>query len=383
MDFSEVDIREILFAAIPLRFQDFSPTDFEDFIAQLFRDMGFDVEQTKYSGDFGADLLTSKGSERGVVQIKRYAEDNKVSVADVNQVLGAKDYYDADVAIMVTTSSLTKPALKLCEKADVSVWDWDVIKITLFTTYFDGLDYYTYFENRLKSKDALSSHSNLEADSEMKLEELFQFRLAEFRTDLEMDGRSSFGVNVILLEATNVSHDNLSLQILLPVYITHEHRQIEPVGVSSDHFISGTVYAGTTVTIGFMFPADRLPKIVVGDRIILEMTLDGETMTRHFVDVESLEGLKFQGSGASQSSGMCFVATSLFGCGAPEYSELTWLRDQVLNKHSIGRGFIGWYYQVGPWVVQRLERSVALRDIARTLIRALLVPVRLINRYYR
>jgi len=57
MEFSEVDIQEVLKHSLPKRFQDISPTDFEGFIAQLFSDLGFDVEQTPYSGDFGADLI--------------------------------------------------------------------------------------------------------------------------------------------------------------------------------------------------------------------------------------------------------------------------------------------------------------------------------------
>ena len=60
MDFSQVDIVKILKKSIDKRFQDFTPQDFEDFIAQLYKDRGYKVEQTSYSGDYGADILIEK-----------------------------------------------------------------------------------------------------------------------------------------------------------------------------------------------------------------------------------------------------------------------------------------------------------------------------------
>lgn len=382
MDFSGVDIPEILFAAIPQRFQDFSPTDFEDFMAQLFRDMGFIVEQTKYSGDFGADLLTSKESERAVVQVKRYAEDSKVGVADVNQVLGAKDYYDADVAIMVTTSSLTRQAQKLCEKAHVSVWDWDKLQAALFTTYFDNLDYFSFFEERLKANSMETGSLGVESLGEVRLKDIFEFRFVEYVTGETVGRHPGEEVIAILVEATNVSKENLHLQILLPDYVTHDHRQISVHGVWDIHFFSGTVFANTKVKMGFFFLTKLLPKITVGDKIVLQLSVDSGYIIRHFMEVTSLEGVKHTHSGAGKSSGACFVATALFGYGSPEYAELTRLRDCVLKNHALGRGFIDWYYQSGPWFVRQLERCDALRTIAHLFIRVLVIPVRLINRHY-
>ena len=93
MDFSNVNIQGILFSAISNRFSDFSPYDFEDFIAQLFKDKGFDVEGTNYSGDYGADVITSKDGIRTAIQVKRYAKTNKVGVKDINQIIGGKEYH--------------------------------------------------------------------------------------------------------------------------------------------------------------------------------------------------------------------------------------------------------------------------------------------------
>ena len=77
MDFSKTNIQDILFSGIKNRFSDFSPYDFEDFIAQLFKDNGYDVEGTNYSGDYGADVITSKNGIKTAIQVKRYSKTNK------------------------------------------------------------------------------------------------------------------------------------------------------------------------------------------------------------------------------------------------------------------------------------------------------------------
>ena len=125
MDFSKINIQDILKYSLPKRFQDMSPTDFEDFVAQLFSDLGYTVEQTSYSGDFGADLIAAKPGKRIVVQVKRYANANKVGVKDVNQVIGAKDYYKCDASMIITTSDFTNPAMKLIAETHVEKWNWN------------------------------------------------------------------------------------------------------------------------------------------------------------------------------------------------------------------------------------------------------------------
>jgi len=145
MEFSEVDIQEVLKHSLPKRFQDISPTDFEGFIAQLFSDLGFDVEQTPYSGDFGADLIVRKFEKCTTVQVKRYADTNKVGVHDVNQIIGAKAYYKCDMSMIITTSDFTNPALRLIEEVNIKKWNWDDLHKNIRDTYLDGKDIYAFF----------------------------------------------------------------------------------------------------------------------------------------------------------------------------------------------------------------------------------------------
>jgi restriction system protein len=124
MDFSQIDIEQFLQASMPVRFQDISPYDFEDFIAELYRIDGFKVSQTDYSGDFGADIIISKDDVTTAVQLKRYAKGSKVGVSDVNQVIAGREYYDTDDAMVITTSSFSDSAVELAHSADVFLLGW-------------------------------------------------------------------------------------------------------------------------------------------------------------------------------------------------------------------------------------------------------------------
>src|SRR5204863_5061935 len=45
--------------------------EFEECLERLFRRLGYAVEQTRYSGDFGADLVLTRKGKGLVVQAKR------------------------------------------------------------------------------------------------------------------------------------------------------------------------------------------------------------------------------------------------------------------------------------------------------------------------
>jgi len=125
IDFDQADLPSLLSHYGPQRFAALHPEDFEHFVVRIFRKSGFEVEETSYSGDFGADLIATKENVRTAVQVKRYTPGNNVSVADVNQVIGAREYYKCDKSLVITTSDFTKPAVSIAEKARVILWNWD------------------------------------------------------------------------------------------------------------------------------------------------------------------------------------------------------------------------------------------------------------------
>ncbi|MFJ1105216.1 restriction endonuclease [Bacillus albus] len=98
---------------------------FEEYLSSLYQALGYQTEVTKGSGDFGADLVLKNNGTKIVVQAKRYK--NKVGIQSVQEVVGAKRYYDAAHAWVVTNNYFTEPARKLAHANDVLLIDRDLL----------------------------------------------------------------------------------------------------------------------------------------------------------------------------------------------------------------------------------------------------------------
>lgn len=96
-----------------------SGTEFENFLAGLYRAQGYTVELTANTGDYGADLMLTKNQERISVQAKRYT--GSVGVAAVQEALSGKAYYQCSAAWVITTGTFTANAIKLAKKSDVKM----------------------------------------------------------------------------------------------------------------------------------------------------------------------------------------------------------------------------------------------------------------------
>ena len=95
--------------------------EFEEYLSRLYTKLGYKVEHTKLSGDQGADLLVEKDNIKSVVQAKFYT--HPVGNKAIQEVVASKQYYDAQKAIVVCTSSFTKSAVELAKKNDVILVD--------------------------------------------------------------------------------------------------------------------------------------------------------------------------------------------------------------------------------------------------------------------
>jgi restriction system protein len=113
-----------------------SPRKYEEIVAELLSDRGFDVELTKATRDGGKDILaylkTVCGTFLCLVEAKRYRSDRIVGVELVRTLYGTLCDYQANSAMMVTTSSFSKDAhefqrkheyqLSLRDYADLTRW---------------------------------------------------------------------------------------------------------------------------------------------------------------------------------------------------------------------------------------------------------------------
>ncbi len=107
------------------------PYEFEEFIAKLFRAMGYSAHKTQSTGDYGADVIAEKGEEKIVVQVKKYHDGNPVNAIDIQKTLGSAVFYGASKVILVTTSRFTRQAVHMIEenkgRIKIELWDKDTL----------------------------------------------------------------------------------------------------------------------------------------------------------------------------------------------------------------------------------------------------------------
>jgi restriction system protein len=112
-----------------------TPRKFEELLADLLKDMGWDVELTKATRDGGKDILASQQTAVGrilcLVEAKRYREDRKIGIDLVRSLYGTYTDYQASCAMLVTSSSFSADAKKFQAKHEhqISLRDYfDVVK---------------------------------------------------------------------------------------------------------------------------------------------------------------------------------------------------------------------------------------------------------------
>jgi len=112
------------------------PRKFEEVIAELLADMGWEVHLTKQTRDGGRDILAFLNLDIGrllcLVEAKRYSPDRPVGIDLVRNLYGVLSDEQANAALLVTTSYFTQDArefqrrhvhqISLQEYRDVVAW---------------------------------------------------------------------------------------------------------------------------------------------------------------------------------------------------------------------------------------------------------------------
>ncbi|MGP4105983.1 restriction endonuclease [Virgibacillus sp. L01] len=99
--------------------------EFEKFLSELFNRLGYKIEETKVSGDQGADLLVYKDNECIAIQSKCYS--SKVGNKAVQEVVSGGNYYKAEKHMVVTNNYFTRAANDLAKKTNTILWDRDYL----------------------------------------------------------------------------------------------------------------------------------------------------------------------------------------------------------------------------------------------------------------
>jgi len=117
-EISEKLIRHL--AKNPKELHELTSRKFEELVAELFKDMGYEVELTPASKDGGFDIRAVRKTEVGIglyfIECKRYSTKNKVGVGIVRNLYGIVESEKATSGLVVTTSFFTKGAFDFREK---------------------------------------------------------------------------------------------------------------------------------------------------------------------------------------------------------------------------------------------------------------------------
>jgi restriction system protein len=106
----------------PLPMDEMEGHDFEYYCADLLKNNGFlEVEVTKGSGDFGADILAERDGITYAFQCKCY--DKPIGVKAIQEIYAGRDYYDRMVGGVMTNQYFTQPAVELATKLNILLWD--------------------------------------------------------------------------------------------------------------------------------------------------------------------------------------------------------------------------------------------------------------------
>ena len=106
----------------PRHFDELDGHEFEYYCAEVLRKKGFiDVEVTKGSGDYGADILAEKDGVTYAIQCKCYTAP--IGVKAVQEAYAGRDYYDRMVGAVLTNQYFTTPAVEAAKKLKILLWD--------------------------------------------------------------------------------------------------------------------------------------------------------------------------------------------------------------------------------------------------------------------
>ncbi|MFZ1006351.1 MAG: restriction endonuclease [Candidatus Sulfotelmatobacter sp.] len=118
-----ITANEAMIAALkkqPMDIFKLSPRQYEELVAELIHDIGYEVTLTQATRDGGKDILASMKTELGeflcLVEAKHYREDRKIGVSLIRTLYGTLCDYQASSAMLVTSSLYSKDARALQQK---------------------------------------------------------------------------------------------------------------------------------------------------------------------------------------------------------------------------------------------------------------------------
>jgi hypothetical protein len=100
-----------------------NPPDFEDAVADLYRELGYEVKQTPYSNDRGKDAIAWKDGKKYLIECKRYDATNTIGRRDLAILVAAMKEENADGGIYVNTGRFANTAPEYAAQENIELFD--------------------------------------------------------------------------------------------------------------------------------------------------------------------------------------------------------------------------------------------------------------------
>lgn len=98
-----------------------SGEEFEEFLSVHFQKLGYKVDPTPTTNDYGADLILKKDNVKLVIQAKRWK--TKVGIGAIQEIVAAIKYYNADKGVVISNNFFTKNAYELASRNNIELWN--------------------------------------------------------------------------------------------------------------------------------------------------------------------------------------------------------------------------------------------------------------------
>jgi restriction system protein len=110
------DLRKYLYIKRQKIFE-LHPRIFEEIVGSVFKDYGWEVKVTAFSGDNGVDVILTDSKERTIgIQVRRHKKSRKIEAEQIRALAGALILNGLTEGIFVTTSSYRKGAVETAKK---------------------------------------------------------------------------------------------------------------------------------------------------------------------------------------------------------------------------------------------------------------------------
>lgn len=137
------------------------PLKFEEFTLDVFSQFGFTGKLTPVTGDDGIDIfLYDANNLKGVVQCKRYAENQNISVKEIREFLGSMIHVHAQFGYFITTTSFSEQAWQFSQGKEIYLIDREMLKQIVLHAIAIELGLYQKDEGANVLSDLLEAESS-------------------------------------------------------------------------------------------------------------------------------------------------------------------------------------------------------------------------------